>query len=466
MEKYRKPKIGLLGLMTDGYESIFKGITARQISYAGELVSHLAPAADIYFTAPAMNRLQIEERMREYNNAGLDGILIVLLAYSQGAWLTRALRDNRLPLALAVVQPDDTISNDFEELDLTVNQGIHGAQDNCNVIARLGIPCQIFAGSRHDQRFIDFVENFGYAAMTVSRLAKLRTAVFCRMQGMGDILTDDLGFLSALGVESCHETIGSVCRIMETVSAEKIEEQIEKDRKIADVDPKLSHESHGEAARIYLGFKGFLEQNRYDAFTAHFDLFAADGRFKQLPLYAASHLLAEGYGYAAEGDSMCASMVAAAHTLGAGGANFTEMYGMDFKQQAILFCHAGEGNWSTHREDIKPRLIDRYLGEGGLENPPTFIFTPRVGPATLVSLVSLGGGKFRLVAAQGEMLDKNDLRRCEMPYFFWRPRNGVEPCVEAWLKQGGTHHEVISLGDLRPRWKMFCDMLKIEYCEV
>ena len=466
MKEYRKPRIGLLGLMTDGYEAIFEGITARQTSFAKELAARLNEAADIYFTAPAMNRGEIEERVREYNNAGLDGMLIVLLAYSQGVWLARALMENRLPLALAVVQPDDTTGDNFEELDLTVNQGIHGAQDNCNVIMRLGIPCQIFAGSRQDQRFVDFVKDFGYAAMTASRLKKMRTALFCRMQGMGDILADDFGLLTSLGVESCHETLGSVYRFMEALSPQEIEEQIEKDRLIAELDPKLSRSSHAEAVKIYLGFKHFLEQNHYDAFTAHFDTFAADGRFRQLPLYAASHLLAEGYGYAAEGDSVCASLAAAAHTQGAGGANFTEMYGMDFKRQAILFCHAGEGNWSIHREDVKPRLIDRYLGEGGLENPPTFIFTPRPGTATLVSLVSLGTGKFRLVAALGEILPDNNLRRCEMPYFFWRPKSGVEQCVETWLRLGAPHHEIINSGDLRRRWKMFCDMHMIEYCEI
>jgi L-arabinose isomerase len=462
----RKPKLGLLGLMTEGYESIFTGIIARQTKYAEEIIAALLPVTDIYFPAPALNRAQIEERVQEYNNADLDGILIILLAYSQGAWLTRALQNNRLPLAIAVVQPDQVIGDDFEELDLTVNQGIHGAQDNCNVMTRLGLHFQIFAGNRREPRFIDFVENFGKAALTAKRLSSMRTAIFCRMQGMGDILTDDLGLLSAIGPESCHETIGSVYSIMQTITDTEIDAQIARDKQIAEVDPKLSHASHAEAIRIYLGFKRFLEQNNYDAFTAHFDLFAADGRFKQLPLYAASQLLAEGYGYAAEGDSMCASMVAAAHTLGEGNANFTEMYAMDFEKKAIIFCHAGEGNWASHRRDVKPRLIDRYLGEGGLENPPTFIFTPEPGPATLTSLVSLGGKKFRLVAAQGEILSKNDLRRCEMPYFFWRPQSGVEPCVEAWLRAGGTHHEVISLGDMRQRWKMLCGMLQIEYCEI
>lgn len=88
-------------------------------------------------------------------------------------------------------------------------------------------------------------------------------------------------------------------------------------------------------------------------------------------------------------------------------------------------------------EKEKPRLIDRYIGEGGLENPPTILFLPKAGRAVLVSLVSVKGERFRLVVSKGEILDKGDLDRCEMPYFFFRPDTGVKNCVEAWLKQGG-----------------------------
>jgi L-arabinose isomerase len=109
-------------------------------------------------------------------------------------------------------------------------------------------------------------------------------------------------------------------------------------------------------------------------------------------------------------------MVMAAHLLGEGGGNFTEMYMMDFKVNGICFCHAGEGNWAT--SEHKPRLIDRYLGEGGLENPPTIMFVPKAGRATLTSLAPMNGDYMRLLVAEGEMLPKNDLKNCEMPYFF------------------------------------------------
>ena len=124
------------------------------------------------------------------------------------------------------------------------------------------------------------------------------------------------------------------------------------------------------------------------------------------------------------------------------------------------------GEYDVGYGDMKPRLIDRYLGEGGLANPPTPIFTPQHGVATLVSMVSLPGGSFRLVLARGDILPKTDMTRCEMPYIFWKPRSGIEACVEAWIAQGGTHHEVISLGDVSARWKMLCTMWGIECVEV
>lgn len=463
-----KPKIGLLGLMTDGYEPIFPGITARQERFANELVKALDPVAEVVFPGAGLNRDSIEKIVRSFNDARLDGILIVLLTYSHANFLLRALQDNRLPIALAVVQPDHKVLDDWEELDLTVNQGLHGAQDNANMIVRAGFKCQFFAGDRREPRFCDFVRDFANAARAYMFMKSMKTAIIGRMTGMGDILTDDMAFFRKTGIEMRHDSIGSIYSLMQQVGESEIREQMEKDYNTFEMDPKLTQESHAEAIRMYLAFKRFLVENDYAAFTAHFDVFGQDGRFRQLPLYAASQLMADGFGYAAEGDYICASMVAVANQI-AGGTNegnFTEMYTMDFEKQAIIFCHAGEGNWATHRKDIKPRLIDRYLGEGGLSNPPTIMFTPQYGESTLTSFASLEGEKFRMVAARGTIFEKSDLTRCEMPYIFWSPHSGIEACVEGWLRSGGTHHEVINLGDVSRRWKMLCDMLNVEYVEV
>ena len=150
MRERRKPRLGLLGLMTDGYEPIFPGITARQEAYAREIVADMADVAEIYFPGAAMNRADIEAKVQHMNTLDLDGMLIILLTYSQGSWIVRAFQHNHLPLAMAVVQPDQTVDNNWGELELTVNQGVHGAQDNACAITRMGLKCQFFAGNRKE----------------------------------------------------------------------------------------------------------------------------------------------------------------------------------------------------------------------------------------------------------------------------------------------------------------------------
>lgn len=461
----RKPRIGMLGVMYGPYEPIFPGITARQEEYAREVAASLNHVADIFFPRAALGREDIEKIIREFNNNDLDGIMIVLLTYSQGSFLVRALQENRLPVMLACIQPEQTVGEEWEELDLTINQGIHGSQDNANTMMRMGFNCEYIVENRKSERFKDRVHDWAKAAQTASCLKRMKIALLGRMPGMGDILTDDGAFLRKIGPEIVHESVGNIFRHMQLLSKNDIDMQLEKDRNTFDIDPRLPEESHRYAISMYLGFRRLLEEKGYSAFTAHFDIFQEDGRFRQLPLLGASHLMADGYGYAAEGDTITAALVATARIL-TGNANFSEMYAMDFEKDAIIMSHAGEGNWKTARRDKKVHLIDRVFGEGGLENPPTPVFTPEPGPAVVASLVSVAGDKFRLVVSKGDILDKADLKRIEMPYLFFKPQKGIRECVEGWLRNGASHHEVVNLGDHTAKWKMLCSILGIEYFEV
>lgn len=465
MNEPLKPRLGVLALMLEAYEPLFPGITESQRRYLAEVLDSLSDTAEFVFDRIALRREDVETLTAQYNRDGLDGILIVLLSYAQGQYLVRAMQHNHLPLALALIQPDETVGDEFEEWELTVNQGIHGSQDNANCLLRAGIPCVFYAGSRFGEPLRRFVADFGAAARTVRALRSMRIGVIGKLPGMGDVVTDDMAVYRKLGPEFVYDSIGTVTRCCESVTQAEIDARVAYDRDIFTIDPKMPPERHAYAVMLYLGLRKYLEENGYAGYTAHFEEFGADGRYTQLPLLAASHLMADGYGYAAEGDASCAAMVAAMRLL-CGESNFSEMYMMDLARGAILLCHAGEGNWATARKDRKPFLMDRVFNEGGLSNPPTPIFTPRPGRASVMSLVHLSGTRFRLVCAHGEMLDECSLKKCDMPYMFFRPDSGVEPCVRRWLELGGTHHETIVLGDHAARIRLFCRLADVELCEV
>ena len=139
---------------------------------------------------------------------------------------------------------------------------------------------------------------------------------------------------------------------------------------------------------------------------------------------------------------------------------------MDFPTDSILMSHMGEGNWRLARPDRPVRLIKRPLGIGGLDDPPTFLFQYAVGPATLATLVALGGERFRLVVAEGEILDTDELPSLEMPYGQFRPAGGVRQCMNAWLQLGGPHHQVLNPGHRGADWKSFCELSGIEFAPI
>ena len=122
MELQHKPRLGILALMLEGYEPLFPGIMASQHKYVEEVIASLSGTADFVFPRIAASREAIEALTAQYNAEGLDGILILMLSYSQGQYLVHAMQRNTLPLALALVQPDETVGDDFEEWELTVNQ--------------------------------------------------------------------------------------------------------------------------------------------------------------------------------------------------------------------------------------------------------------------------------------------------------------------------------------------------------
>ena len=216
---------------------------------------------------------------------------------------------------------------------------------------------------------------------------------------------------------------------------------------------------------MQLGLERLLAERGYGAYSTHFDAIAEDGRFARLPLAAASSLMAKGIGYAAEGDAVTAALFCAAQDL-LGPTQFTEMYAMDFPSDSILMSHMGEGNWALARDDRPVRLIKRPLGIGALGDPPTFLFQYATGPVTLATLTSIGGERFRLVVAEGEILDTDELPALEMPYGFFRPDSGLRDCMDAWLRLGGPHHQVLNPGRQAEAWRIFCELAGIEYAPV
>jgi L-arabinose isomerase len=462
----RKPRIGILGIMQDLYDDMIPDIAARQLGYAREIAAHLADVAEFIPSDPVKYREEAEHAMREFENGNLDGVMVVMLTYGPAMRVARLLAQARLPILLANIQPEPSVTPAWDMADMTYNQGVHGAQDTANAMVRAGRRFAVLTDDWRSERFRADVGRWARAAAAVTAWRSLKVAIFgYAMNDMGDIRVDESALIRSLGPEILAVAQGDLYRGMLKVTREQIGEVIAFEDERFEIDPALSAEERADHARMQVAIKHILDEGGYGAYTAHFDAIGEDGRFARLPLAAASTLMAQGYGYAAEGDVLTASLVSAGHVL-IGDAHFTEMYAMDFPSDSVLMSHMGEGNWKIARADRPVKLIKRPLGIGRLEDPPTFLFQYQPGPATLATLVSLGGERFRLVVAEGENLDSQELPALEMPYGQFRPNTGVRGCLNGWLAAGGPHHEVMNLGRHAASWRVFCQLAGIEFVQV
>jgi L-arabinose isomerase len=462
----RKPKIGILGIMQDLYDDMIPDIAARQAGYAREIAAHLADVADFYPSEPIKYREDAERAMRQFENDSLDGVMVVMLTYGPAMRVARLLSESRLPILMANIQPEPSVTPAWDMADMTYNQGVHGAQDTANAMVRAGRRFAVLTDEWKSEQFRADVGRWARAAAAVTAWKSLKVAIFgYAMNDMGDIRVDESALIRSLGPEILAVAQGDLYRDMLKVTQAQLDDVIAFEDERFEIDPALSAEERADHARMQVAIKKILDEGGYGAYTAHFDAIGEDGRFARLPLAAASSLMAQGYGYAAEGDVLTACMVAAGHVL-IGDAHFTEMYAMDFPSDSILMSHMGEGNWRIARSDRPVKLIKRPLGIGKLEDPPTFLFQYQPGPATLATLVSLGGERFRMVVAEGENLDSPELPALEMPYGQFHPNSGVRACLNGWLAAGGPHHEVMNLGRHAASWRVFCQLAGIEYVPV
>jgi L-arabinose isomerase len=199
-----------------------------------------------------------------------------------------------------------------------------------------------------------------------------------------------------------------------------------------------------DAARIEAGLRSFLDAGGFKAFT---DTFEDLADLPQLPGIGVQRLMADGYGFGAEGDWKTAALVRAAKVMGAGiggGSSFMEDYTYDFAPGGgrVLGAHMLEVCPSI--ADGRPSCEIHPLSIGGRGDPVRLVFTARAGPALNIALVDLGD-RFRLLVNEVELVSPDEpLPNLPVARALWRPRPDLPTAAEAWLVAGGPHHTVLS----------------------
>ena len=199
-----------------------------------------------------------------------------------------------------------------------------------------------------------------------------------------------------------------------------------------------------DAARIELGIRRFLEHGGFKGFTTTFEDLHG---LTQLPGLAPQRLMADGYGFAAEGDWKTAALVRALKVMSAGlsgGTSFMEDYTYHLHPdgQTVLGAHMLEICPSIAAG--RPTVEIHPLGIGGKADPVRLVFDARTGPAVNASIVEMGD-RYRMIVNVVDVVATDEpLPKLPVARALWRPRPNLATAAAAWIYAGGAHNTALS----------------------
>ncbi len=222
------------------------------------------------------------------------------------------------------------------------------------------------------------------------------------------------------------------------------------------------HASLREAARIETALRAFLKQGGFKGFTTTFEDLHG---LKQLPGIAVQRLMAEGYGFGAEGDWKTAALLRAMKVIASdlgGKTSFMEdyTYHLEPNNHLVLGSHMLEICPSIAQS--KPSCEIHPLGIGGKEDPVRLVFDAPAGAALNASLIDLGN-RFRLLVNEVDAIQPpHALPKLPVARAVWKCRPDFATACESWIHAGGAHHTGFSYTVTREHLEDFATIAGIE----
>ncbi|MBQ7498290.1 MAG: L-arabinose isomerase [Selenomonas sp.] len=340
--------------------------------------------------------------------------------------------------------PYDTIDFDY----MNLNQSAHGDREYAYLNSRLNLKNKIVYGFWGDAEVQAEIASWQDVAVAYNESFKLKV---CRFgDTMRDVAVTEGDKVQAqiqLGWTVDYWPVGDLVEVIDAVSEEDIDREYQELRNKYDLAPQ-----HNDAAKFtesvryqlreYLGIKKFLDDRGYTAFCTNFQDLKG---LKQLPGLAAQLLMAEGYGFGAEGDWKHAALTRLLKIMAHNDRTvFMEDYTLDLRKghEAILGAHMLEVD-PTIASD-KPKVEVHPLDIGGKDDPARLVFTGADGKAVDVTVADFRDG-FRLIYYPVDCR-KAEAETPHLPVAkqLWTPTVGLKKGSEEWMRAGGGHHTVLS----------------------
>ena len=438
----------------------------------------------IVYKGTANSSKEVEEVMKQANNNDkCVGVITWMHTFSPAKMWIHGLQQLKKPLLHFHTQFNDEIPWDTMDMDfMNLNQSAHGDREFGHICARLRIPRKVVVGYWKDKAA---QKKIAVWARVAAAWADSHDMLILRFgDQMNNVAVTDGDKVAAeqvLGYHVDYMPFSSVLPYFDAIKKEDVDALVDEYFRLYDHDAELEdkrtlgYKKVWNSAKAELTLRAVLKDKGAKGFTTNFDDLGATNveeighGFDQIPGLASQRLMAEGYGFGAEGDWKSAALYRTLWfmTQGMGnGCSFLEDYTLNFdgENSSILQAHMLEVCPLIAAN--KPRLEVHFLGIGIRKTPTArLVFTSKEGPGVTATVVDMGN-RFRLIVNDVQCIKPKPLPMLPVASALWIPQPNLEIGAGAWILAGGTHHSCFSY-DVTPEfWEDYAMIAGIEMLHI
>ena len=472
-----------------GAQLLYGGDTVKIVdAHSKEMVEGLNKGGiipiKVVYKGTANSSKEVEAIMKEANNEPkCVGVITWMHTFSPAKMWIKGLQALQKPLLHFHTQynaeiPWDTMDMDF----MNLNQSAHGDREFGHICAHLRKPRKVVSGYWKDEKPQKSIAVWARVAAAWADSRDMRILRFGDQ--MNNVAVTDGDKVEAevrLGYHIDYYPVSSLMDYFRKVTDAEAEALVEEYKKSYDI--VIGEEGEKEywlrvknAAKAEIAIRRVLKDEGAKGFTTNFDdLGGADVNapdflgFDQIPGLASQRLMAEGYGFGAEGDWKSAALYRTVWFMTQGlptGCSFLEDYTLNFdgERSAILQSHMLEVCPLVAAD--KPRLEVHFLGIG-IRKAQTarLVFNSKTGNGVTATVIDLGN-RFRLIVNDVECIKPKPLPKLPVANALWIPKPDFAVGTEAWILAGGTHHSCFSY-DITPEyWEDYAEIAGIEMLHI
>lgn len=475
-------------------------ITGAQLLYGGDAVvkvdSHSKQMVDglnnsgnlpvkVVYKGTANSSREVTELMKAANNSEkCVGVITWMHTFSPAKMWIHGLQQLTKPLLHFHTQfnaeiPWNEIDMDF----MNLNQSAHGDREFGHICARMRLRRKVVVGHWTDpeaQKKIAVWERVAAAWADSQDMLILRFGD--QMNNVAVTDGDKVEAEQRLGYHVDYTPVSELMEYFKKVADADVDALVATYFKEYAHDAALEDKNTEEYAKVWnaakaeLALRAILTAKGAKGFTTNFDDLGTQDindpkfmGFDQIPGLASQRLMADGYGFGAEGDWKSAALYRTVWFMSQGlpkGCSFLEDYTLNFngKDSSILQAHMLEVCPLIAAE--RPRLEVHFLGIGIRKSlTARLVFTSKPDNGVTATVVDLGN-RFRLIVNDVKCIESKAMPKLPVASALWIPQPNFEVGAGAWILAGGTHHSCFSY-DLTPEyWEDYAEIAGIEMLHI